>query len=337
MSAQIELFTYISRAVANCLYCIITITWASLCIYQRLRTIAHDHSAVQAFGYLATAAACICLIVLWVQAFVHDQTGHIIVSISPHKREFAHRASTFGPPLPVLGIRGRLVLAKPDNYACNLDNITEAHAAASNGPMPGDNVSENVDSFEWPPWELPILLVSRGGTILDVHGNEARTCTFVDKVRIAQAAGYRAVVVYNDRHNTLGSTRKQRWIYRMTADEDENTSDIIIPSVFTSALDGQIMVNLLKNPPPVILQTLTQERVYAADDPNSSTKLFSQHPPNLRSTAYTSADYAGSPARPQPDWYNPTASLHATVHPADFNDPGVAALVSCIHFLFRVD
>jgi hypothetical protein len=327
VSVQTDTFTYIIKIVLK-----LFTPLAALCVWQGTRSVARDHSAVQAFGYLATAAACTCLIVLWIQAFVHDQTGHIIVSSSPHKKEFAHRASTFGPPLPALGIRGRLILAKPDIYACSLDNITRA-SGESNDPVSEVNFSEDAVRFEWPPWELPILLVSRGGTFQVGPGKEERTCTFVDKVRIAQAAGYGAVVVYNNRHNTLGPARRQRWMYRMTTEEGEDVSDIIIPSVFTSALDGQIMVKLLNRPPAV--QTLS-EGAYAAEADSSAIDSHEQ-PPNLRSTAFASANQADSPQGPQPPGGYPTVSLYATVHPANFNDPGVAALVSSsMNFCFRV-
>jgi hypothetical protein len=191
-----------------------------LLTWQGGRVLPRDPSAAQAFGYLATGGACVCLIVLWIQAFVHDQTGHIIVVStvvsSSRNKEFDHRAANFGPSLPPTGLRGRLVLASPDVYVCSPHNITEALGPSQVGPVFGKNFAEDgTATFEWPPWELPILLVSRGGTVQVGPGEESRPCTFVDKVRIAQAAGYGAVVVFNlhnvDSKNTMGPSR-QSWV-----------------------------------------------------------------------------------------------------------------------------
>uniref|UniRef100_A0A0D6R5Q1 RING-type E3 ubiquitin transferase n=1 Tax=Araucaria cunninghamii TaxID=56994 RepID=A0A0D6R5Q1_ARACU len=92
--------------------------------------------------------------------------AHSSIVLITHLNEsipFADIEASFAPRISGAGIMGVLYVAKPLNACLDLGN-----------PAPKDR------QFS------PILLVERGG------------CTFEEKVRIAQQAGYAAVIVYND-------------------------------------------------------------------------------------------------------------------------------------------
>lgn len=116
--------------------------------------------------------------------------------------EFRDFPATFGDDIPESGIKVRAVRASP------LDGCSEMV-----GPP------ENVSSTEEP------TIPARFAVIIARYN-----CSFEDKVRNAQKAGYAAVIVHNVGSNDLE---------RMSANHAE---DIIIPSVFIGESNGMYII-----------------------------------------------------------------------------------------------
>lgn len=104
--------------------------------------------------------------------------------------------ANFGPELPYADLRGMLVYAEPA-YACT--------------PIEPPPITQENHTGNW------IVLVSR------------KNCSFEQKIRIAQQAGYHAIIVHN-----VGSEELE------TMDAN-NATGINIPSVFVAESSGIIM------------------------------------------------------------------------------------------------
>lgn len=120
------------------------------------------------------------------------------------EQEFRDVPSTFGNGLPYEGLRGMITYANP------------ADACTTVSPPPKSPPTPNRTG-RW------VLLCAR------------RNCSFEQKVRTAQAAGYDAVVVHN-----VGSDALQP----MSAD---NSTGIHIPSVFVGEMSGIILREVYAN------------------------------------------------------------------------------------------
>ncbi|XP_045472215.1 E3 ubiquitin-protein ligase RNF13-like [Harmonia axyridis] len=117
-------------------------------------------------------------------------------------QQFEDVPATFGPNLAEGVVRGILVVSEPE------------HGCSPVKPIPPAVPPEN-ETGKW------ILIVPRY--------TQVKNCSFEDKVRIAQAAGYKALIVHNVNSNQL---------VPMYA---ENSTGIEIPSVFVSADDGETL------------------------------------------------------------------------------------------------
>lgn len=112
-------------------------------------------------GIMVASAGLVVVFLIAVLGRAHSTV--VLITPSNESIPFPDIEASFAPRVSGAGIMGVLYVANPLNACVKLRNL---------GPM-----NENYS---------PILLVERGG------------CTFELKVRIAQQAGYEAVIVYND-------------------------------------------------------------------------------------------------------------------------------------------
>lgn len=112
-------------------------------------------------GIMVASAGLVVVFLIAVLGRAHSTV--VLVTPSNESIPFPDIEASFAPRISGAGIMGVLYVAKPLNACAKLSNLTPNHGNYS-----------------------PVLLVERGG------------CTFELKVRIAQEAGYEAVVVYNN-------------------------------------------------------------------------------------------------------------------------------------------
>nr|ABK22235.1 unknown [Picea sitchensis] len=112
-------------------------------------------------GIMVASAGLVVVFLIAVLGRAHSTV--VLITPSNESIPFPDIEASFAPRVSGAGIMGVLYVANPLNACVKLRNL---------GPK-----NENYS---------PILLVERGG------------CTFELKVRIAQQAGYEAVIVYND-------------------------------------------------------------------------------------------------------------------------------------------
>lgn len=155
-----------------------------------------------------------CLLGL-IFASLLDKSGAEIYAIKYesqfYREEFTDKPALFGPELKDTALAGMLLEAIPPD-ACT--------------PIMQPTPDPNNETGKF------IVLVRRFGI-----GTDATNCTFEHKVRISQAAGYSAVIVYNVGSDDLIS---------MGAD---NRTGIFTPSVFVSEKSGlQLLRKYTNNP-----------------------------------------------------------------------------------------
>ena len=179
---------------------------------------------------------CTC-IVLGICVFESIQDGNLPYESYTGLYTFVDEPARFGPRIPESGVSGQLVLAEPLD-AC--DDIR---------PPPANTTS--------------IVLIQRGQRNVesasvaggDTHGENdtnartnatnvqkgggayvPKTCTFYDKVMRAQAAGYAAAIIFDNEYEGL---------IIMNGPSSQRADEAVIPSVFISLDDGNVIATLL--------------------------------------------------------------------------------------------
>eukprot|EP00730_Choanoeca_flexa_P020250 TRINITY_DN9901_c1_g2_i5.p1 TRINITY_DN9901_c1_g2~~TRINITY_DN9901_c1_g2_i5.p1 ORF type:complete len:308 (+),score=46.74 TRINITY_DN9901_c1_g2_i5:48-971(+) len=152
-------------------------------------------------------------VALAVGSFFALSAADVVLELPRSSVTFDSMEADFGPSLTSDGYTGKLVLARPSIYGCN----------------PLDPVSFNSTAA--------VALIQRGPS--------SNPCDYALKVKNAEAAGYGAVIVYDNFDEDL-----------ITMEAPEN--DVGIPSVFVTLSTGealttyesQAIVRLLPNDPP---------------------------------------------------------------------------------------
>ncbi|EDW85126.1 uncharacterized protein Dwil_GK12779 [Drosophila willistoni] len=140
-------------------------------------------------------------------------SGHVLVyrrSTNQLIEELNDLPAQFGGNLPPNGLKVFVVPAEPSSFAC-------------------DKLNKPPRTI-YPPNAKFVSLISRGGA-----------CTFEKKVRVAQSAGYFAVIVYNNEGDDLE---------QMSAD---NSTGIYIPAVFVGHTSGKFLASLVSTDIVVII------------------------------------------------------------------------------------
>jgi hypothetical protein len=119
-------------------------------------------------------------------------------------------------------------------------------------------------------WHVtPILLAKRGGIL--ANGD---SCTFMDKMKLAQQVGAAALVVYDDRQESTDSNNQPRLVTMVSKDDNRKHQpleemvklssphvvvEITIPSLFISKKDGKQLLHLLTQPASSSGDSLTKQ------------------------------------------------------------------------------
>ncbi|XP_075145531.1 godzilla E3 ubiquitin protein ligase isoform X2 [Haematobia irritans] len=162
----------------------------------------------QCFHTLLLPRLIVCLCIL---GPLHQVDGHILVYrriTNQLIEEYNDMPAQFGPSLSSTGIKVFAAPAFPEEACVKI------------APPPKEN---------YPPKAKYAAIIKRGGV----------NCTFEKKVRIAQAAGFDAVIIYNNDSDDLEHMSAQ------------NSSGIMIPSVFVGHTAGMTLRSFLT--PEIVL------------------------------------------------------------------------------------
>jgi hypothetical protein len=182
------------------------------------------------------------------QVYISEGNSVKIINIE-NIGPFNYVAASFGPSLTKDSIQADLLLAD--------DGSTEGDDSDGIGGITSDACSA-LTSANAASMNGKIALIDRGD------------CPFIDKVKIAQDAGAKAVIVINRNDGSNADWTQEPIVMGGT----EGAGDITIPSVMISTRDGNKIKQNLKNG---TLGLINQLRVRAGAPQILSTQLTSQY------------------------------------------------------------
>ncbi|RPA89554.1 hypothetical protein L873DRAFT_1721302 [Choiromyces venosus 120613-1] len=174
-----------------------------------------------------------------------------IISLSDDNSTFfLSRPAAFGPPLPKSGLKGELFVLEEGQLACD---DTPGWDPSSSPPVPMIG-EDGTDDFDYAPESSVATVAKSGGAHADIESLQQSAeiegkivlvarggCGFLEKVLWAQRRGGVALIVgdYKRSGGTIGGGA----LVTMYAKGD--TSNITIPSIFTTYTTAKLLTTLL--------------------------------------------------------------------------------------------
>ncbi|CUS08015.1 unnamed protein product [Tuber aestivum] len=180
-----------------------------------------------------------------------------IISLSDDNSTFfLSRPAAFGPSLPKSGLKGELFVLEEGQLACD---DTPGWDPSSTPPL---SVAEEdgTDDFDYAPESLAATVTKPGGAHADIESLQQSAeiegkivlvarggCGFLEKVLWAQRRGGVALIVadYKRSGGTIGGGSLVTMYAKGTIGELGDTSNITIPSIFTTYTTAKLLTTLL--------------------------------------------------------------------------------------------